>query len=157
MENEAISLEGLDAAGAKEYILGFISTLKLTEKNLEALREEAAKWERRSVLARDQGKEDLFLEAEKERERVLARITEMEKETEELKAQIANLKQQLTVHGSRERSIDPDLLEQELLILSGRLPGEEKEAAQDRAFEKLEKESSAAAALEALKAKMQSP
>lgn len=151
---EIASLEGLDMAAAREYILGFISTLKLTEKCLDTLREDASKWERRAALAREQGSEDLMIEAEKEKERVLVRITGLENEADELRAQIANLRQQLAVHSSRERSIDPDLLEQELLILTGRLPGEEKEAARDRAFEKLEKESSADAALEALKAKM---
>ena len=148
------TFKGLDTAGAKEYILGFVSTLKLTEKNLEALREESAKWDRRLSLARDQGKEDLAAEAEKERDRVLSRIADLEQEAAELRIQIADLKQQLAILPSRERSIDPDLLEQELLILSGRLPGDEKAAAQDRAFEELEREDTANAALEALKAKM---
>ena len=156
METETLqdNLNGLDAAAAKEFILGFISTLKLTEKELERLKEEADKWERRSVLAREQGRDDLHQNAEEERANIVTRRAELEKEAEELRIKIENLKAQLRILPARERSIDPDLLEQELLILAGRMPGEEKEAARDRVFEKLEKENSAEAALEALKARM---
>ena len=152
--NEFDSLNGLDVAAAKEYILGYISTLKLTEKEIEGLKEEQAKWERRVNLAREQGKDDLLKGAEEEMEKITKRRMELENEAADLKVRISNLKQQLAVLPARERSIDPDLLEQELLILSGRMPGEEKEAERDRAFEKLEKETSADAALEALKARM---
>jgi len=131
-----------------------LSTFKLTEKELEGLREEDAKWERRINLAREQGKDDLLRAAEEEREKINARRAGLEQEAQELRFQINNLKQQLSVLPARERSIDPDLLEQELLILTGRMPGEEKEAAQSRAYEKLEKEASAEAALDALKARM---
>ena len=147
-------LKGLDVASAKEYILGLLSTLKLTEKELEGLKEEEAKWERRAVLAREQGKDDLLRAAEEERKKTSTRKAALENEVQDLKVQISNLKQQLTLLPTRERSIDPDLLEQELLILTGRMPGDEKEAAQDRAFRKLEKEAAADAALEALKARM---
>ena len=151
MENE---LDGMDAAAAKEYILGHLSTLKLTEKELEGLKEEEAMWERRRVLAQDHGRDDLVRAAEEESEKSRSRRAALESEADELRLKISNLKQQLNVLPARERSIDPDLLEQELLILAGRMPGDEKKAQQDRAFEKLEKESSADAALEALKAKM---
>jgi phage shock protein A len=154
MENEIDSLTGLDSAGAKEYILSFLSTLKLTEKELENVKDEAAKWASRANLAREQGKDELLQLALAECEKIEAKRIKLEAEAEELKIRIRNLKHQYAILPSRERSIDPDLLEQELLILAGRMPGEEKEAERDRAFEKLEKEASADAALEALKAKM---
>ena len=152
--NELDSLNGMDTSAAKEYILGFISTLKLTVKELERLREEEAKWERRIILAREQGKDDLLKAAEEEMGKIISRKTELEIEAEDLKTRINKLKSQLSILPARERSIDPDLLEQELLILTGRLPGDEEKAKQDRAFQQLEKESSADAALEALKARM---
>ena len=152
--NEIDSLDGMDTAAAKEYILGFISTLKLTVKELEKLSEEEAKWERRAILAWEQGKEDLLKAAEDEREKIRLRKIELEVEAGDLKVRINNLKSQLSILPARERSIDPDLLEQELLILTGRLPGDEEKARQDRAFQQMEKESSADAALEALKARM---
>jgi phage shock protein A len=154
MEKDFDNLHGLDTAAAKEYILGFISTLKLTEKELEGLSEEEAKWERRVNLAQAQRKDDLLRSAEGEREKIRIRKTELKREAEELRIKIDKLKAELRILPAKERSVDPDLLEQELLILTGRMPGEEKEARQDRAFEKLEKESAAEAALDALKARM---
>ena len=148
------SLSGLDSAGAKEYILGMLSTLKLTQKEIDQLKEDEAKWERRAALALEQGKPDLEQEAAKERDKILNRRISLENEADELTANIDKLKAELRILPARERSIDPDLLEQELLILAGRMPGEEKEAARDRAFEKLEKEASADAELEALKNRM---
>ena len=154
MEINFESLDGLDTAGAKEYIMGFLSTLKLTEKQIEELKEDEAKWERRALLARENSKDDLYEQALKEKARIETRRVELESEASELKASIEKLRSQLLVLPAKERSIDPDLLEQELLILAGRMPGDEKEAAQDRAFAKLENEASADAALEELKAKM---
>ena len=148
------NLNGLSTEAAKEYILGYISTLKVTEKELERLREEEAKWEGRVKLALNNGRLDLLQGAEEEKEKVKSRRIELEKEVLDLKADINKLKQQLVLLPAQERSIDPDLLEQELLILSGRNPGDEKEARQDRAFEKMEKNAAADAALEALKARM---
>jgi phage shock protein A len=154
METNIDSLNGLDSASAKEYILGIISTLRLTEKEIQKLGEEVSLWEGRAKLAEEKGRDDLSGEALKECERVKNRRIELETEAAELKATIENLKAQLRILPAKERSVDPDLLEQELLILSGRMPGEEEEAARDRSFEKLEKEASADAALEELKARM---
>ena len=120
---------------------------------LEQMREQA-KWERRVNLAREQGKDDLLRGAEEEMEKITKRRIDLENEAADLGVRINNLKQQLSVLPAKERSIDPDLLEQELLILSGRMPGDEKEAERDRAFEKLERDASVDSALEELKAKM---
>ena len=68
-----------------------------------------------------------------------------------LKNGIADMRRQLPGLAARERSVDPDLLEQELLMALGQT---EEEAATERAFKKLEKENAADAALEALKSKM---
>jgi phage shock protein A len=52
MENNPIKFDGMSAAAAKEYILGLIATVKLTEKEIHSLEEEAAKWRGRVELAR---------------------------------------------------------------------------------------------------------
>ena len=153
-QNADDNLNGLDSAGAKDYILGVLSTLKLTEKEIKNLMEEEAKWERRSELALGQGKDDLYQEALKEKDKIFSRRINMEAEAAGMNASIKKMQSQLRILPAKERSIDPDLLEQELLILAGRMPGEEKEAARDRAFEKMEKDASADLALEALKARM---
>ena len=145
------SLAGMNAAGAKEYILGFIATLKLTEKEISSLEEEAAKWKGRADLARSRGMADLLAGAEKETERVNARLYALREEAQALKGGIDSMRWQLPGVAARERSVDPDLLEQELLMELGQT-GEE--AKTEKAFRELEKDHAADAALEALKARM---
>jgi len=145
------SLAGLSAAQAKEVIFGIITTLKLTEKEILALEEEAAKWRNRSMLARSKGMDKLAAEAEKELERINQKIGVLLDEKKEYKIQIEDMRRQLPGLAARERSIDPDILEQELLMALGKT-GEEAET--ERAFQELEKSSAADSALDALKAKM---
>jgi len=141
-------------AETKEYILGLITTLKLTEKDIRSLEEEAAKWKHRADLARSRGMEELCREAEKETERIIQKLTTLQEEAKELRNQINEEARKLPVLAAGERSIDTDLLEQELLMLLGKT---QEEAETDRAFRELEKNSAAESALEALKAKMKAP
>jgi phage shock protein A len=145
------SLKGMSAADAKNYIFGFIATLKLTEKEIRSLEDEAVKWANRVELALSRGMDELRLEAEREAEKIKTRLAVLRDEERSLKDSISAMRQQLTGLAARERSIDPDLLEQELLMALGRT---EEEDATEKAFEKLEKEKSADDALEALKAKL---
>ena len=145
------NLAGMSAAAAKEYILGFITTLKLTEKEIQTLEAEAAKWKSRLDLARSSGAEDLLREAGKEAERINAKLADHREEARTLKGSIEAMRRQLPGLAARERSIDPDLLEQELLMALGRT---EEEAETEKAFRRLEKDNATDAALEALKARM---
>ena len=149
--NNSANLAGMSAAEAKAYILGFITTLKLTEKEIRSMEEEAAKWKGRADLARSRGAEEMLAEAEKEAERVNTKLAALRDEEYSLKNNIETMRKQLPGLAARERNIDPDLLEQELLMALGKT-GEEAET--ERAFQKLEKDSAAEAALNALKAKM---
>jgi len=148
MESDSIKLDGIGATAAKEYILSLITTLKLTEKEINSLEEDVVKWKGRVGLARSTGKNDLAFEAGKEAERVEKKIAGLREEEKSLKNQIEEIRRQLPGLVARERSIDPDLLEQELLIALGQT---EEEAETERAFKKLEKESNADSALDALK------
>ena len=148
---DSTNLAGMSAAAAKEYILGFITTLKLTEKEIRSLEDEAAKWKGRVDLARLHNRNELLLEAEKESERINSRLAGLREEERTLRERINAMRRQLPGLAARERSIDPDILEQELLMALGRT---EEEAATERAFKKLEKDSAADAALEKLKNKM---
>ncbi|GHU93441.1 hypothetical protein FACS189479_04820 [Spirochaetia bacterium] len=153
-ERDPSDLTGMNVADAKEYILQFISTLKLTEKKIHDLEGELARWNSRIELAKSRGAADLALEAENQAEKIRTQQAALTGEAAELKIQIEKMRKQLPGLAARERSIDPDLLEQELLIAAGRMPGEEKQAETDRLFSKLEKDQAAEAALEALKAKI---
>ena len=151
MDTGPIKFDGMSAAAAKEYIFALIATLKLTEKEIHSLQEEVSKWKGRVELARSSGKNDLASAAEKEAERVGEKLAGLCEEEKSLKSQIEDIRRKLPGLAARERSIDPDLLEQELLMALGQ---SEEEAEKERAFRKLEKESDADSALKALKDKL---
>jgi phage shock protein A len=153
-EQRPEDLAGMSAADAKEYIGHFVITVKLTEKKREELDAEIAKWRQRVELARSKNAFDLAAEAEKQAASLEQQKQGINAEIAEIKRQIESMRAQLPGLAARERSIDPDLLEQELLIALGYLPGDEEKARTERKFGDLEKESGADAALEALKAKM---
>ena len=144
-------LTGMGVTEAKEYILNYITTLKLTQKEISALEDEAVKWKNRIELARSKGMEDILTEAEREAEKVNSKLAGLREEEFSLKDGIDAMRRQLPGLAARERSVDPDLLEQELLMALGQT-GED--AATEKAFKKLEKENAADSALEALKTKM---
>ena len=144
-------LTGMNVTEAKEYILNFVATLKMTEKEISALEEEALKWKNRVDLARSKGTPDILAEAEREAEKVNVKLAGLIEEALSLKDGIAGMRRQLPTLAAKERSVDPDLLEQELLMALGQT---EEEAATEKAFRKLEKENAADSALEALKSKM---
>jgi len=148
------NLLNMSPADAKEYIFNFISTLKLTEKSIQNLDEEIAKWQSRIDLAASKGQAELALEAEKERDKLLEKQAALKLEVDQLKQQIDEMRRQLPLLASRERSIDPDLLEQELLIAAGHMPGDEEKVRLERQFAQMEKAQAADAAFEELKTKM---
>jgi phage shock protein A len=144
-------LTGMSVADAKEYLLNLVTTMKLSEKELSSLMEETAKWKSRVELARSKGMDDILAEAEKEIERITIRMISLGEEVLSYKNGVEEIRRQLPGLAARERSVDPDLLEQELLMTLGQT---EEEAATEKAFKKLEKENAADSALEALKSKM---
>jgi len=145
------NITGMDFAGAKEYIFGFLSTLKLTEKQIQNLDIELTKWNNRVNLAKSSGYPELVQEAEKEVERIKIKRQHLAMEADELKAQLEEMMRQLPKLSAYERSIDTDLLEQQLLIAIGYLPGEEGKVRNERLFLEMEGE----AALSELKKKLE--
>jgi phage shock protein A len=154
MEQRTDDLTGMGVPDAREYILAHSTTLKLNERKLSDLEQEGEKWRNRVALARSKGEEALAQEAEKEAARISAQEESLRTETEQQKAQIKRMVRQLPGLAARERTIDPDLLEQELLMAAGLSPGDEDKLAQNRQFAALEKEAAADVALAALKAKL---
>jgi len=150
MEN----IHGMDEQSAKEYLLGFITTYKLTQKKIDEIDADIAKWNSRIEHARSKGAEDLAAEAEKEVERLNVTKQNLITEADEYKRQIAEIQSQFKTLGAYIRSVDPDLLNQELLISAGYNPGEEEKLHTENKLRELEKESLAQSALDELKAKM---
>jgi phage shock protein A len=154
-EDRPWDISGMNAAEAREYIFHHITTLKLTEKKIRELDGELSRWQDRAELARSKGAADLAAEAEKQMEAIRTKQSGLEEESAGLRAGIDRMRAQIPALGARERSVDPDLLEQELLIAAGYNPGEEEAARTDRQFRDLEKDNDAEEALRALKAKME--
>jgi phage shock protein A len=144
----------MNVSDAKDYIAQYATTVKLSEKQREEYAAEVARWESRISLARSKGAEELALQAEKEADRARAKQAALDMEIADLKGKIEHMRRQLPGLAARERTVDPDLLEQELLMAAGYLPGEEEKAAVDSSFKALEQNASADDALAALKAKM---
>jgi capsule polysaccharide export protein KpsE/RkpR len=151
MEPRPEDLIGMKAAEAREYIFHYISALKLTEKKYDELSSGYEKWLSRVSLAQSKGMADLAQEAQAKADAIQTERQGIEAEITGLKEQIRRMKDQIPGLAARERSIDPDLLEQELLIALGLTPGEELKPDIERRFETAEAE----AALEALKTKME--
>ena len=152
---EQDNLIGMSIADAKEYIVHHLITFKRNGKRIDELQEEIGKWTARVALAKSKGADDLANEAERKVNQLRAECETLKIENDDLKNVIDNMRRQLPVLASRERSIDADLLEQELLITAGYNPGDEEKVGLNRKFADLEKDASADAALEALKKKMQ--
>jgi phage shock protein A len=153
-ERASDDLTGMSVLDAKEYIRQHIITLKLTEKARDALAEQNDAWVSRISLAQSTGVADLAGQAQQELDNIRTKYASLGEEIADLKAKIEKMKQQLPGLAARERSIDPDLLQQELLIATGYLPGDDDKAAADQEFRVVEKSAAADAALEALKEKM---
>ncbi|MCL2273249.1 MAG: chromosome partitioning protein, partial [Treponema sp.] len=125
------------------------------EKQIQNLDDEIAKWNSRMELAKSKDQAEMALDAEKEKNRLLEKQSALRTETEQLKLQIEEMRRQLPLLAARERSIDPDLLEQELLMAAGNLPGDEEKVRAERQFREMERAQTAEAALDELKTKMQ--
>ena len=154
MEQKFDDLRGMTEAQGREYIFQYLSALKLTEKELLDCSVERDKWAGRAKLAESQGMGSLAAEAEREQQRITERIDTLEAEVAELKAQIEVMRRQLPGLAARERSIDPDLLEQELRMMLGKQLEDEDTGKAEKQFREMEQDAAADAALAALKAKM---
>ncbi|MDR1210824.1 MAG: chromosome partitioning protein, partial [Spirochaetaceae bacterium] len=106
-------------------ILGFITTQKLHEKKILALKTEQEKWTNRVELARNSGAAELEDKAAAACRDIENQIQSVEAENSELKAHIKSMIGRLPGLAARERSVDPDVLEQELLLAAGFTPGQE--------------------------------
>ncbi|MHC6204690.1 PspA/IM30 family protein [Breznakiellaceae bacterium SP9] len=152
--SETENLLGMSAAAAKEYIAGFVMTVKLSEKKLAELSGQVSKWQGRIDLARSKGAADLAAEAQKQLDIVQGQRQSLLSEIADLKEQVAAMRKQLPGLAARERSIDQDLLEQELLMALGYMPGDEDKLELDRKFNEIEKSAGVDTELDNLKAAM---
>ncbi|MDR1215667.1 MAG: chromosome partitioning protein [Treponema sp.] len=153
LENDEI-VNQTNTPNAKAYIADVLTTLKLTEKQREELASALVMWESRVELARSSNKEALALAAQREVDTLRAKIAGLDAEIVSLKAEIDEAKRGLLTIASQKRSIDTDILQQELLIAAGRLPGDEDQVVKEQDLNDLANKASTDEALAQLKAKM---
>jgi phage shock protein A len=140
-------IDGLDPKQAAEYVLGFLTTLKQTEKALVAAEEDEALWTRRVGLARSTGDEALAAPAQVRLAEATAKRSQVAGELDDLRAKISVLKEKLTrLRMVGARLVDADLLLAQLQTAVGSI---------DELSHAMKKEE-ASAALDELKKKMQS-
>ncbi len=147
-------LSGMSFVEAKAYVAAHITSLSLTRKRIGDLDADVSKWEARVQLARAHGDPALERAAEAELDRIKTARANLAAEAQDLEESVQRMRRALPGTAARERTVDPDLLEQELLIAAGHLPGEEDEVAAERKLDELESAQSVDDALAALKAKM---
>ncbi len=141
-------LEGLGPKEAAEYVLAFITTLKQTEKALEAAQEESNLWTRRVSLAQSRGDADLAAQAMARLSDATAKQSKLEAELADLKSKVSVLKEKLTrIRMAGVKLVDADLLLAQLQMVAGK---------KDELAHTMKQEE-AGAALDELKKKMQGP
>jgi phage shock protein A len=138
-------LEGLGPKEASEYVMAFITTLKQTEKSLDAAQEDANLWTRRVSLAQSRGDAGLAAQAMARLSGATARQSKLEAELADLKAKVSVLKEKLVrIRMAGLKLVDADLLLAQLEMIVGK---------KDELAHTMKNEE-ASAALEELKKKM---
>lgn len=116
-----LDLRGLDARGARAYVVEFVKTLKEAERRVRALDADLRLWTGRAALARSKAREDLASAADARAAAIAPQLAGAQAEEQRLRAQVSTLKERLKVklHGEIERSVDSERLEAELEMLVG--------------------------------------
>ena len=94
MESET-DLTGLDPAAAREYVLGYITALRITAKKRQRLEVSLKTWEERIKQATDAGNETLRAAARNQMQRIQDGLGRVASEESELTAQVAVMKRHL--------------------------------------------------------------
>ncbi|MDE0222571.1 MAG: hypothetical protein OXJ90_25110 [Spirochaetaceae bacterium] len=94
MERET-DLTGLDPAAAREYVLGYITALRITAKKRQRLEVSLKTWEERVKQATDAGNDTLRAAARNEMQRIQDGLGRVASEESELTAQVAVMKRHL--------------------------------------------------------------
>lgn len=145
----------LDLEGARDYLLAYLTSAKRYGQDIAALEAELGLWRGRITLAEGAGKAELAEAAKKRVAELEAKRGGLEAERQGLLAETRRLRERLPYLKARERSVDPDRLQAELDLLSGKILGpEEGGAAAEAEIAAIEKRGSVDAELDALKRKL---
>lgn len=146
-------LSRLDYSGAMDLLFAYTTDIKRHDKDIEALKKDIALWTSRVSLAESKGMVELAAGARSQVTQLEGKLAEIEASRAELDRDARRIKESLPGIKAKERSIDPDMLQAELSMMTGEALDPEK-AKLDRELDALSKAESAADPLEALKRKM---
>ena len=142
-------LSGLDPAAARDYVHGFVTTLRLTVKRRQQLASERQTWEERVQRAVAAGDDRLRDAARDRLRRVQEDFGRVVAEEAELRAQVEVLKRQLLrIRATAATTVDTE----QLLAQLQEMVGEHDTLKED--LDRLSAEQRAAAELESLKRRM---
>jgi hypothetical protein len=114
-------LGGMDRQTAAEYVLGFASTLKETQRARETAEQEKALWEGRVKLARSRNEELLATQAQMKVNEIEGKLATLKVEETELRRKVAFMKDELQrLKTKPELSLDPEALLAALEAVTGK-------------------------------------
>jgi len=146
-------LSRLDYDGAMNLLFAYTTDIKRADKEIEALQKEIALWTSRVSLAEGKGLTELVAGARAQLGQLEAKVADIHASRAEMERDAGRIKEALPGIKARERSIDPDLLQAELSMMTGEALDPEK-AKLDRELDALSKTDASADPLAALKRKM---
>ncbi len=146
-------LSKLDEAGAMDLLLAYTTDIKRHDKDIEALEKDRQLWDSRVKLAEGKGLAELAQGARDQLSRIEASLSGIAAARDELKLDVARIREALPAIKARKRSIDPDLLQAELSMILGEDQGMSA-AKLDDEFKALEGKAEGQGPLEKLKRKM---
>ncbi len=114
-----IDIQRMDKKSLKEYLYSLIVTKKKTQKAMERAKDELNRWENRLKLAKEKGERELTEAASVRVEENKMRVQSLTAELEQLKSDIEQLKSVIKNSIDFKRSVDVDLLLEELKLLTG--------------------------------------
>ncbi len=114
-------LTGMGPEDAKDYVLTLVTHLKQTEAALRTAEEEAELWEKRVALAQQAQQTELENQAAAQLAAVTARKSTLELEVQDFRLGIEKVKKQLQLLPLTQRSVNTDLLQENLAKLAGPL------------------------------------
>ena len=143
----------LDFASAQETLLAYATDIKTHEKDIESSKRDLALWKSRVALAESKGLADLAEAAKKQVAMIEEKLSRIEASRAELAADMQRIKEALPSIKAKERSIDPDLLQAQLSMMTGEALDPDA-AKLDKELSALDSAPKADSALDALKRKM---
>jgi chromosome segregation ATPase len=143
----------LDFASAQEMLLAYMTDIKTHEKDIETVKRDVALWRSRVALAESKGLAELANGARKQLGESEEKLSQIEASKAELVADAQRIKEAIPGIKAKERSIDPDLLQAQLSMMTGESLDPEK-ARLDKELSALDAAPKSDSALDELKRKM---